>query len=474
MKRFSVLLALLLAACTVGHPIVVPPHPPATYALVVHACDGEPCIAGDESYKHPGATVTVGEFSGVADGAGNRLVEGLTAGSYHVCVQAQNYVDACTDVALPRPEGSDVFLVITRDVPPVLPVHVDGLVFRDSTGAIWSYRGATSFLLLRRYIQGENILPYLDRRSAVGENVLRVLSTVTWGPIFPEDYTDDQLRAFLTLVHSRGLRVEMVALAAAQDWPLDRQQKHVQRIVNAVADAGALDFVEVANEPFKNSAPPVEVMRKVVRRPGVLMAYGDYSVSCDSLVQPVLDYLTFHPERKDEWPRTAKDARELRDGFDCGNGRPGFGGAHVPVVSDEPMGANEVNEPGRRSNVADDFYWFAATAAIMGAGTTFHSEAGLTSAEPGPYQAAAERAFAAGLRSVDPVAQLGQYTRGGLTNVPLAHGDDRALRAFCSLQGPRADCIVIRPAGNWIAEAINGWRIVSQEGPRGTRIVLQR
>jgi hypothetical protein len=71
-------------------------------------------------------------------------------------------------------------------------------------------------------------------------------------------------------------------------------------------------------------------------------------------------------------------------------------------------------------------------------------------------------------------AQLGAYTRGGLGNVPLAHGDDKALRTFCSLQGGRADCIVIRPSTDWVAQAINGWTIVMQEGPRGTRIVLQR
>lgn len=488
LKRLSALVLLVLsAACAVKStgPHIDPPPPPApaTYTAFVHVCDGTPCEPGNEIHKRPSATVTIeGEGiqnGGAADLVGNRIVPGLLAGGYRVCAQAPGYVPECADVAFPRTEGADLFLVLTLDAPPVLPVHVDGKVFRDSTGAIWQYRGVTSFLLLKRFIGGDDIGPYLDARRLAGANVVRVLSTVTWGPLAPTDYTDDQLRAFLTLVHTHGLRVELVALASAQDWSLDRQQQHTQRIVNAVADVGALDLVEVANEPFQNSAPPWDVMAKVTRRPGVVMAYGDYSVNCDSLVQKVLDYLTYHPERKDEWPRTAKDARELRDGFDCGvdannNPKPGFGGTHIPVVSDEPMGADEVNQPGRRSNVADDFYWFASTAGLMGAGTTFHSEAGLTSAEPGPFQEAAEGAFWAGLRSVPVDAQLGQYTRGGLANVPLAHGDDKALRTFCSLQGGRADCIVIRPTGDWIAQAINGWTIVTQEGPRGTRITLQR
>jgi hypothetical protein len=481
LKRLSALVILMLStACAVrstgSH---TNPPPPVVYTLFVHVCDGQPCEPGNEQHKQPGATVTVGESSGTSDASGNRIVEGLPAGSYHVCAAASGYVQACSDVVFPRPAGSDLFLLLIADVPPVLPVHVDGKVFRDSTGAIWQYRGVTSFLLLKQYIQGVDIVPYLDHRRSAGANVVRVLTSVGWGPLTPTDYTDEQLRAFLTVLHSRGLRAEVVALADAQTWSLDRQQQHVQRMVNVVADAGALDLVEVANEPFKNSAAPWDVMSRVTRRSGVVMAYGDYSVNCDHLTQPILDYLTYHPERKDEWPRTAKDARELRDGFDCGvdadnHPRPGFGGVHIPVVSDEPMGASENNEPGRRSNVADDFYWFAATAGVMGAGTTFHSEAGLTSVEPGPAQTAAELAFWAGLRSVPVDAQLGAYTRGGLANVPLAHGDDKALRTFCSLQGGRADCIVIRPSGDWVAQAINGWTIVMQEGPRGTRITLQR
>jgi hypothetical protein len=487
LKRLSALVLLVLStACAVKStgPHIDPPPPPApaTFTLFAHVCDGVPCEPGNEVHKRPATDVTIDTpertwNDGVSDPSGNRIVEGLPAGTYHVCARAQGFVLACADVTFPRPEGSDVFLVLVPDVIPVDRVHVDGKVFRDTSGAIWQYRGGTSFLLLKRYLQegGDAIIPYIDNRRNAGANTLRVLTTVTWGPLAPTDYTDEQFLRFLALVHSRGMRLEVVALASAQDWSLERQQQHVQRIVNLVAAAGALDLVEVANEAFKNSAPPVDVMRKVTRpRPDLVLAAGGDNADCSNLTPFLLDYITFHPERKDEWPRTAKDARELRDGFDCGAGKPSYGGAHVPVVSDEPMGADEVNQPGRRSNVVDDFYWFAANASIMGAGSTFHSEAGLTSVEPGPVQAAAELAFYSGLKSSPVEAQLGQYTRGGLGNVPLAHADDKALRTFCSLQGGRADCIVIRPSTDWVAQAINGWSIAHTEGPRGTRIVLGR
>jgi hypothetical protein len=433
LKRLSALVLLVLStACAVKstgpHIDPPPPPPPATFTLFVHVCDGVPCEPGNEVHKRPGTDVTVlsegHRDDGASDPSGNRIVEGLPAGAYQVCAKAQGFVQACADVTFPRPEGADVFLVLARDVIPVDRVHVDGKVFRDTSGAIWQYRGVTSFLLFKRYLQeGEGIIPYIDNRRNAGANVLRVLTTVTWGPLAPTDYTDDQFRAFLALVHSRGMRLEVVALASAQDWSLERQQQHVQRIVNLVADAGALDLIEVANEPFQNSAPPMDVMRRVTSPSNVVMALGDYSASCDNPAQPVLDYHTFHPERKDEWPRTAKDEVELRDGFDCGDGKPGFKGTHVPVVADEPMGADEVNAPGRRSNVPDDFYYFAATSALLGAGGTYHSEAGLRSLEPGPVQAAAELAFFAGMRSVDPAAQLGAiHPRRAGQRAPRARG----------------------------------------------------
>jgi hypothetical protein len=69
----------------------------------------------------------------------------------------------------PPPASVDVpavptytLVVLERDVPPVLPIHIDGKVFRDSTGAIWSWRGVTAFTLLQRVATGEDIGPYLD------------------------------------------------------------------------------------------------------------------------------------------------------------------------------------------------------------------------------------------------------------------------------------------------------------------------
>jgi hypothetical protein len=332
---WSAILAAIAAAVALsrgGHhgPPSPPDDPPPvpTYTLNVHICDGTPCVEGDEHHKVPGATVAYADDkpAGVTDGSGNVDFPGVPAGGYHVCAKADGYTETCVDAALPA--GGSVFLVLAPNVPPVLALRIDGKVFRDSTGAIWPYRGVTAFTLLERVAKGEDIGPYLDKRRAAGANLVRVLSTMKFiTNLPPESYSDSQLAALFATAHAHGVRVEIVALADATDWPLAKQRAHVQRIVDAVAAAGALDLVEVSNEAFKNSAPPRDIMPGVTRRAGVLMASGGDGPTCDNLSPFVLDYVTYHPERKDEWPRTAKDELELRDGFGCkdanGNDAPG-------------------------------------------------------------------------------------------------------------------------------------------------------
>ncbi len=468
-------------------PASPPPSTPAptSYSLFVHVCDDRPCESGNEPYKLPGASVTFGgQQPTSADAAGNAIALGFAQGRYEVCATMAGYADACETVQLPRADadgGQDVFLVLSRLIPPVQPIRVDGKVFRSADGALWQWRGVTAFTLMQDVVRGVDVGPYLEARRLAGANLARVLMTmVNITDLRPEQYTDGQIGALLAAAHARGLRLELVALADAEGWPLSKQQAQVQRVVDVVAANGCLDVVEVANEPFPgkgNAAAPADIVRGVRKPACVLMASGVYDPPEDSTSMFALDFITFHSSRDAEWPRKAKDGQDYRDGFDWASGKS-FPGIGKPVVDDEPMGADETDQPGKRSNNPNDFYWLGATASMMSAGATFHSTAGITDLVPGPVTTTAEQSFFAGLSAVPTETQTWLYTRGGLSNNPLAHTDlpdpAGALRTFCKLSGGDAWCVAIRPGPQWVATAVGGWHIASQTGPRGSVIHLQR
>ncbi len=143
------------------------------------------------------------------------------------------------------------------------------------------------------------------------------------------------------------------------------------------------------------------------------------------------------------------------------------------------MGADEVNTASR-SAVPDDFAYFAATAALEGAGSTFHSTDGLYSRPLRPITRQSAQAFFTAMKWVPNDAQLWPYQRGdqfggpGINNMPMEHTDALALRTFCKGNGGQEWCVAVRPEAGWVAIARDGWRIVEQTGPRGALVRLVR
>lgn len=369
------------------------------------------------------------------------------------------------------------------------PIRVDGKVFRDENGNIWRWRGFTDFLLFYKFLTGVNIGAILDERIALGANVLRVFGMVGWDYVnprfspgnFPNYF--DKLGEFIGMLADRKVRTEFVIFADAQGIMPDpeAQKQHAAAVMSQLA-GGWNVFVETCNEPFKNG---VDVSKVVPPAVGIPRASGRYDVdtSTDGTQSLfALDYGTTHPERKDEWPRTAKDLLELREGWP-----PTFRGVPKPWVADEPMGADETKQPGKRSNNPDDFAYFAACAALMGAGATFHSTDGIQSQLLRPVQRACAVAFFDAFQYFPADAQLWPYQRGaanggpGIGNMPLehfdaegAHANDGALRTFCKGDGATEYCVAIRPAPGWTARARDGWRIDRQKGPRGSFVRLRK
>jgi hypothetical protein len=373
-------------------------------------------------------------------------------------------------------------------------VRVDDKVFRDAHGRIFQWRGATMFLLFRRFLNGENIGNSLEWMRRQRVNVARVIGMVAWdGFAFgPSDtllyYT--KLREFATELGAHGFKLEFVAFADAQIVmpSLNNQHEHLRRVFDAI---GHLDnvFIEVCNEPFKNGVDPSSVLRDQPR-PACPVALGDY------VIEPVFvdgewrgqlaraDYVTMHtPRDADSWARKAKDLLELRDGAGTGEPQsPRFDGVRCPVVDDEPMGAAEADRVNGRQRSANpsEHFWHHAVAAMFSAGSTIHFDEGLYGfpAPPNSDQQKCADAITLAWSLVDPESQAWHYTRGGLADCPLVFDahlfPEQTSRIYAKIGGNRAVAVAVHPATGWRPVAANGWRIVSAAGPQDSLVVLER
>lgn len=376
-------------------------------------------------------------------------------------------------------------ITLTRVAPPhvTLPaLKADGRVFRLPDGAIWRWQGMTAFTLLKRYLDGEDITPFLTKAKALGVNILRVLCRVQWGPLNPKAVGDyfGKLDAFLQVVEDAGLRVELVALAdcatcghnvVSPAFTLTRDEQRTFLLkVAEVASRHTHTVVEWGNEfDYNGWSPDLFPSRLPL---AVLQSRGSGGMQTVP-PKPPLDYGTYHCGRDAEWPRKmGKQAAEYSYG--CG-GASGDLVMGIPVVDDEPQ-----KIVAGKTDSATDFYTGFAVSALFCAGATIHSQSLLTATWPTGAELAAVEAAAQAWRDIPLSAPLGSYTRGGLSSCPLEHTDLEkdakrgALRTFCQLSGNTAICVVVRPGAQWTAKAVKGWTITKQIGPLKNVVFLEK
>jgi hypothetical protein len=344
--------------------------------------------------------------------------------------------------------------------------------FHLASGAIWPWRGSTDFHLYRQYLDGGAgaVSAIIANRVGSGANLFRVFGAWPYDGFDPGAYANyyTSLAPFAALLAASGAYLEFTCFAGDVNIPFATLEGQAAQttFLTAVQEAFAgvpNVFIELGNEGkgYNN--------RSFTKPLGILSSVGEVG----DLTTPPWDYGVIHPPRDDDWPRKAKDLLELREGFGT------FPGWKRPVVADEPMGAGDVDIGGSRSTVANDFYWFGATAAMMGAGATFHSQNGIDGVVWSATQQACANAFYQAMAAVDPASQLWTYTRGPLTNCPIQHDDAWALRTFAKMTDHEAIVVVIRANASWPGPIVqDGWSVVSSTGPvvsgSGTLIFLSK
>lgn len=493
-RRLALLAFALLADCgPPSRPPVVVPAPPTVLQLNVAVLDEAGALV-DDAVGLLDADVEPGEAPIRQTQRGWRESFTLTAPPAHagwdatLRVSSPSYLtqDVRVHLLAGAHEGPNVVLKAAHTWGDEAGrLRRSGVRILTEDGRDWRYRGYSAFTYLQQYCDGEDIDPLVEDAVAAGARVFRVLGMYEpWLGTFRLAVTDPARydRCLLDFVHEfrdHGLRVQFVVFADAQVVMPDlaTQQRWFAHVAALLANEWNV-LGELCNECPKNGVDPLAFQRpppsQVLWSRGSGLSRGDPSA-------PAWDVADYHEGRTDEYPRL-NEARPYMT--DSNSAVFGF-----PVLQSEPMGASEVDQPGKRAGAiggdprraVEDFGQMGMNFGLQGPGGLFHSDAGLTGTVLGPVQRAMATAFFRGLDAAPPDAHTFPYQRGadcgdcpGIGDMPVAQRDLPApggtLRTFCRTRGGEAWCDEIRRNGGATLPRA-GWRLLDAPGPGLVRLV---
>jgi len=275
---------------------------------------------------------------------------------------------------------------------PVLrSISADGIGWRDSLNRRWIWRGFTNFLLFKKFLDGEDIIPLIDECKELGANLVRVLGMCSKITNFnPASYGNRYwtgLEVFAGILKGSKLYLEFTVFADAQDiiHDINNQKNHFSKAIE-VLRVHDNTFIELVNEYPKNGISPGNFTQPI----GINSSQGS-NLSDAVGPRPGWTYHTFHGRRS--WPKVLLSSIDpavfIARGIDVDNNVTGL---PKPFIHDEPIGFAEVNISGRRSNDPKLAAELAYDSLKYGGGT-FHSESGIRSEPLGPVQKECARAW---------------------------------------------------------------------------------
>jgi hypothetical protein len=376
LRRILLLAVLLVSSCRVHS--APPAHPdPAIVAGWTATCEA---IWREELYRD-----VHDDAAGLASCL-ERARRGLDAAAIRADVQASA---EWREKHGPCPAGER--REQGRCVAWLLPLSVDGPIFRTADGTPWVWRGVSAF-------------PHVDAvlDAFAGYNVVRVWLYVTWpGSGWPDVPNVETIRAFLTHCAERRWYVELTLLTDDDPSRLAPMRRLVAELASAPRPPNLL--IEIGNEPTTHKRIDTAALRDVLEASGFLYSSGDYEDSARWFGR----YLTAHTGRDREWPRRAHDLLEYFTGG--GPGAPTDPAHRVSIVADEPIRPDEA--PGDLEAKRRDYLAYGAACALLGAGATFHSTSGKWAQLPTDEERLMAMALLEGLTAFPAGSRLGAYRR---------------------------------------------------------------
>lgn len=467
MTGWSVLLCVLVVLALVGCGPVPRPRPPAgprTWTLTARVVDAQtlapiPAARATVHRDDPQARTPIPLDGGVGTAR-------LPQDGYSLCARAEGYArgeEHCVPATLTRDLTETIALTKDPTTTPASRLTAAGRWLRTAEGERYRWRMATGFMLLDHLADGRvsEAEAFADWLQRTGFSGVRVLGTNTGWFNLSTAEAQAALPRLFDLLDARGLHVELTALAGTKAWTRAQAEAHVRMVGAACASAPAC-VIELANEgahPTQNrdltNAPAVLRQLRALVPSHVVTATASNCCgqSDDTEHYPGGDYLTIHRDRsRDEW-NAVRRVRELQAVSEIANRF---------VVDDEPIGAGEVDEPGRREANPSVFFANGVLCRVFEVGCTFHFSDGLFARLPGPNQQAAAAAFIAGTRIVPDDVEL-TYKNASWHDSPVKDFDTRAaVRVYSGVSGSRGITIALGLTGDPRIVWQNGWRVTAE------------
>jgi hypothetical protein len=352
-------------------------------------------------------------------------------------------------------------------VEPAKAFRRDGTVFRHDDNSIYPWNMGSEFPTLRMWMDGVDLESLYADRYAVGQRGFSFFMT-SEDPLhaLPGPYADQQvldaLRPFVDGLQRRGFNSEACVFQAVSvtmpDW---HRQMAFWDAVLQMAKSRPWMSVSLSKEWWKQRG--FLDFDRLQRATGQTW---DGGATADGMEFGPLrgSHFTYQASRTDDWPRKTKSGWDIIQATGQG------------CVTVEPMGADEIAQPGRRSNVPEDFYWSAANSRLLSMGSYFHSQAGATGQLFGPIQQQCARAHFQALSDLPLACQLGRYAKAVPGGQATQTYDE--LRTYGMVLSESEQWVVVTrpgpayprtPLGLLAPALLNGWQLDGhQRGPSGT------
>ena len=407
--------------------------------------------------KVANARVTIDNFDNDYFGLTNelgviafRVDESLTAS--HVWIEAEGYHPFNKHVDL---VGEDVRLFLQiESLPKISPIFIDGKQFRTNNG-LHRFQEVSGFTLFKKYLVGEDIIPFLGYARAIHSNTIRVFGMLWWADFYPFNYPNyfNELDSFFKFCANQEFYVEYTAITDAERCRYDILEK-CREFVSLSSQVAADNFnvlFEIANEPYQNLPNGVSILDLI----SSVNVHATYALGASDLPKepylPVGHYVTDHSPRDSEWWRKGKHIVEIIDNV------------RVPGIENEPMGASSVPIPRpeggwkQRDQNPRNFLEYSACTSLFGS-SCLHNEAGLLANIPTGIELECAKAFGRGWDYIKPEWLAGAYTALHLAESPLKNNPGIS-KCYFKIINDHAIGVMLHPTSDWRIEPQNGWTV---------------